>query len=377
MMKSIAKKIMFHIVSFLPKLEIVVLKGYPDFDDNLLSIYTELIKRDIYKIVWVVENRYNEPPFCFKSNTRLVTRRSLKDFFYSSICKYIFITHGHFIDQPPRNQIIVNLWHGIPFKKIGNLLVGKSRIDSYLVATSSFTKDIFKMSFDTPTSNILITGQPRTDRMLNVNREEIFKKIFTEYKSINSCFLWLPTYRINRYNKEFHVDGIDIGNLLNCSDFSLIEFNEILKRNDNFCIVKPHPLAVRRNCANLSNILFVDEDWLTIKKLSLYQLIGASDCLISDISSVIVDYLLLDRPIVLLFEDIDQYETNRGFILNPISKYLPSRINTNFKDFIEDIESVCKGEDTYFKERFELRSLYFDYTDSSSAQRVLDIVIQK
>ena len=54
------------------------------------------------------------------------------------------------------------------------------------------------------------------------------------------------------------------------------------------------------------------------RSLSLYELLGATDLLISDISSVVIDYLLLDRPIIHAFSDLGEYESSRGFTVEPI-----------------------------------------------------------
>lgn len=56
------------------------------------------------------------------------------------------------------------------------------------------------------------------------------------------------------------------------------------------------------SASNVSHIRFVDEAWLSNHGLSHYELIGAAGCLIIDIFSVIAGFMLLNIPIVLLFE---------------------------------------------------------------------------
>jgi CDP-glycerol glycerophosphotransferase (TagB/SpsB family) len=53
--------------------------------------------------------------------------------------------------------------------------------------------------------------------------------------------------------------------------------------------------------------------WLRKRRLSLYELLGATHLLVSDTSSAVIDYLLLDRPVIHAFADLRVYESSRGF----------------------------------------------------------------
>ena len=59
------------------------------------------------------------------------------------------------------------------------------------------------------------------------------------------------------------------------------------------------------------------------EKLQLYELIGISDALISDYSSVAVDYLLLDRPLGYVLADYEIYREKRGFVFEDPLEYMP------------------------------------------------------
>jgi CDP-glycerol glycerophosphotransferase (TagB/SpsB family) len=263
---------------------------------------------------------------------------------------------------------------GIPFKRIGKLAGEIGRDDTYLVATSEFTRGVFSKSFGTHEKNIIITGQPRTDRMLSVNKAEVLRRIFPYGPLPDYVLLWLPTYRRTAYSKS-QCDGDFYDNIFNCTSFSTSIFNSILSKNNAVCLVKPHPMSVKQSITDESNLYFIDEHWLHERRLSLYELIGATDCLISDISSVIADYMLLDNPIILLFEDIASYENSRGFSFSPITRYLPAKVNRNFDSFIVELENVLSGQDVYEERRAELKRLFFDFSDASAANRILDITM--
>jgi CDP-glycerol glycerophosphotransferase (TagB/SpsB family) len=50
---------------------------------------------------------------------------------------------------------------------------------------------------------------------------------------------------------------------------------------------------------------------------NVQQLCWASDVLITDYSSIMFDYALLDRPIVLYLDDFSEYRNARGMYLDP------------------------------------------------------------
>lgn len=371
---TIARAIAYLAARVLPKARTAVLRGFSPYEDNFLAIYAALEGRPIKRVVWVVQDTTVLPPVPLRRGTRLVRKGGVLDIYHALTAKYLFITHGHFLRRTPPNQISVNLWHGIPFKAIGRTLGQEGREDTFLVATSAFTRDIFAEAFGMPTDRIILTGQARTDRMLSVERAEIWQRAFPGKPLPRKIFLWLPTFRQTPHAAG-QSDGATFGNVFNCSDFSEEAFNAILSDHDAVCLVKPHPMAARRSHTSRSNLHFIDEAWLARQGLSLYQLTGAADALISDISSIIADFMLLDRPIVLLFEDIALYEESRGFSFNPITDFLPAEVARSFEGFLAELRPVLAEEDPYATRRAKLQKLFFDQADADAARRILDRVM--
>lgn len=371
---TLARAFTYALTSILPKSRTAMLRGFPSYEDNLIAIYSALESHQIDRIVWVVDNLSIVPPVPLRENTRLVKMRGFLDLYFSMTSRYLFLTHGHFLRSTPPNQISVNLWHGIPLKAIGKTMGMEGRSDSFLVATSDFTREVFAQAFGMPNNKIIVTGQARTDRMLNVDKQTIWDLAFPSIPRPRQVFLWLPTFRNTSFSGS-RIDGETFSNVFNCRDFSETAFNALLKANDAVCLVKPHPMAVRQNHTDSSNLIFIDENWLHQRQLSLYQLAGASDCLISDVSSIIADFMLLDRPIILLFEDIESYKNSRGFSFNPITDFLPAEVTRDFAGFIAEMEAVLAGKDPYATRRAELKRLFFDHTDAGAADRILTHVM--
>jgi len=370
-MKKILQFFLQTFVAFTPKFNWCVLRGFPDYDDNCLAIYERLVEYECKKVIWVVSDPAAARPFMMRPGTFIVKRGSLMDYFYSALARFLFITHGHFIENIPPKQVCVNLWHGIPYKVIGKLDGKSGREDSIVVATSELTRKVFSQVFGVGLDKVVVTGQARTDRMF-VDRAQVKSRLNLAPAVPKKLFLWLPTYRKTDMGGG-RLDGRDSGNVFNCAGFPETEFDAFLRSNDAICLVKPHPMAPRvERSGNTGNLLYIDDDWLRMRGLSLYQLAGAVDCLISDISSIVIDFLLLDKPVVLLFEDIAEYGSSRGFVFSPVEDWLPARVNTSYSEFIDDLTSVFAGEDRYAARRDRLKREFFEHSDDGSAARILD-----
>ncbi|WP_157970150.1 CDP-glycerol glycerophosphotransferase family protein [Pelagibacterium sediminicola] len=370
-LKNGIRKFLYLVTWLTPKSDTVVLRGFPDYNDNLLAIYDGLIARGTKRIVWVLEDPAAPPPINIAPGVRLIKYGSLLDILFSTVARYLFITHGHFLTEIPPNQICVNLWHGIPFKRIGTALGNPGRLDTLCIATSAFTKRIFADAFDMPEDRVLITGQARTDRLFDFDKKTLWNRTLPKYPLPEKVYLWLPTYRQSPYLAH-QQDGRSFGNVFNCSDFSEVEFNSYLAVNNSVCLVKPHPMAKKTDNASHSHLHFIDEAWMAHHGITLYQLLGAVDCLISDISSVITDFLIVDRPVVLLFEDIEAYGDSRGFMLDPVTDYLPAPVTRSFTEFMGELTKVQEDLDPYRERRRRLRDLFFDYNDAKATERILD-----
>ena len=91
----------------------------------------------------------------------------------------------------------------------------------------------------------------------------------------------------------------------------------------NFCrdnhvlvVIKKHYLQIPYDFGEnvLTNIVYLENQDLEDNGLQLYEFINCSDALISDYSSVAIDYLLLNRPIGFTLDDYDAYTESRGWV---------------------------------------------------------------
>ena len=138
-------------------------------------------------------------------------------------------------------------------------------------------------------------------------------------------------------------------------------------------IIKLHPFQNKESIClpKSSNIVLLTNDDIYDAGFQINQLLGHADALISDYSSVAVDYLQLDRPIGFTLDDVEEYEKNRGFVFDSIRDWLPGVELFSIDDFILFIDNVVNGKDTSREKRKKIFKKMHEFQDDCSSARVL------
>ena len=99
-----------------------------------------------------------------------------------------------------------------------------------------------------------------------------------------------------------------------------------------------------------------------------------TDTLITDYSSVYFDYLLLDKPLIFLDGDIEEYSKNRGFLLEPVDFWRPGEIVVNYSDFKKAINSIEIKEDKFENHRKQIKSIMHRYTEPVFTKNTIEYI---
>jgi CDP-glycerol glycerophosphotransferase (TagB/SpsB family) len=263
------------------------------------------------------------------------------------------------------------------YKKV-RVLIGKPpTLADVTAGTSQATKKMFAEAFGVSEDSVYVSGYPRNDMLLEAkaNKDQLKNKI-NDLSTFQKIAIWMPTFR--KHRSGFYQDGVEVGNPFYIENFKIARFNDLLAQNNALCLMKPHPFAPKyEDYHHLSNIRFIDDKWITGRNLTLYELLGCTDLLISDVSSVIIDYLLLDQPVICVCTDFEEYRETRGFYFDDIENWLPSRINKTQDNFFEHLEQTLKNEPDPFRQKRErLKKYFFDYYDSRSTERLVKHVLE-
>lgn len=361
-------------ITKLPIRNVILLESYPDYTDNALAVFKELIKREVnkkYKIIWITDKDIPLPKSLeFKNVSSLSRQEGEKYYYYTHTAKCI-LCGNIFIDKRKDKQYFMFLGHGAAFKNCkGKYSMPQACVNDDALAFSEFMAHYDASNLSANENNFLPLGYPRNDTLLNTEIDT--KKLFENY-NFEKIIYWLPTFRQNKWGVSHSSISIPIIH----DEKSAVLINECAKKNNVLIVVKPHPAQVMSFVLtmNLSNLIFIDNDFLNEKGVNNYELLGASDALISDYSSVYFDYLITDKPIGLCWEDFEEYRKNEGFMIDPefIMKggekiYTPD-------DLCGFIQRISQNEDILKDERENICNLVHKYSDAKSTERVVDHIL--
>ena len=330
----------------------------PDFDDSTKAILVKL--EHTYEIaILVIDNQLPRPFWLQNYQHQVIKKQTLKGLYWFFSSKIIFYTHGCF--NTPfliPNQIIINLWHGMPIKKVGNYQqqVEKNFVKfNYATVTSEYYQQIMSKVFSVPPEKILITGLPRNEPLLQKPSSTINQRLNLTDKKL---LVWLPTYRtIDKQFDNQTFDGDITDNLFNIPDLDIENFDYYLESHNIVCLLKIHPMTPASLLGNLKHkklkaIKIINDQYLHKINITLHELLARSDALITDVSSTYIDYLLTDKPIIIAFSDEDLYMKGRGTIYPFDQAHIPGHRVKDYNKLLFTIEELLiHKKDKYLPER--------------------------
>lgn len=351
--------------------------SYPDFSDNSLAIFKYLSKNySSFDLVWL-----HAEPIKQKieySNLRLVPKNTLRGLWHFLTSAVAFNTHGSYFFADRGGPFQVCLWHGMPLKNIG-YRDGKGEAEvpyaDASIATSSYFRSIISESFLINEENVWVTGLPRNDWLLNPDdnvRSELIKKL--NIKSTNDIIFWLPTYRISAHG-EIRVDSAHSTFLSEWPEGFLHCLDRAAGKAGKCIIIKFHPMDVL-NQQNLfpefENVRLVTAEAWSALEIDLYRALSHSEALISDISSVVIDYIVTGKPIALTVNSHTAYSRGTAEKIDAIVSAVENLRTKN--EFIRFIENPSDSK----LDRKALADFYdTKIQDANSCARVVEHVLTK
>lgn len=249
-----------------------------------------------------------------------------------------------------------NLWHGLPLKKIGrdNKLHGmyqitnsleRNLVSNYnlkLIGTDAilcpviFFKEVFISAFGLKNeSELCFAPYPRTlpfywtETELKTYIKKFESKemvdIISKFKFYKKIWIYMPTWREN--NQNFIQDSIK----------SIDQLNEICSKNEILFLIKLHPNTINSIIiSEKSNILMLNN------KMDIYPILPYTDTLLTDYSSIFLDYYILKKKIVFYpFDLFDYLKYNREMYFRYEDIIKGDIINT-FEELINYMKSDNK-----------------------------------
>lgn len=372
------RKIIFAIASFVFKIlsifptkqnRIILECDYgKGFFGNLLYIYKQIKEEKMPLEIIIPINSGVRIDIQEDNNTKIIKTKTLKHLYYLATSKY-WITNNHYYHflPKPKGTIMINTWHALgAFKKFGidsaktekerERFIKDSKNIDYLLVSSKELKGIYSKALNVEETKILSLGIPRTDILFDSNHMEAVKEEFfnvhTELKKKN-IILYAPTFRDNE--KEYFNMQLDLKLLKeNLGDGSVI-------------LLKLHPII--RHKFEIPKGL---EDFIIdVSKVNINKLMIISDILITDYSSIIFEYSLLDKPIIFFAYDYEKYKNNLRNFYFGYEEFIPGKMLRTSEEVLNEIQESMEG--SYNKELIrEFSKRFCEYTDGKSTKRFIN-----
>lgn len=370
---GIIKKIAYWVI---PIGNVILFESLNDYDGNSYEIYKYLIDNKYYKkykMIWVARNIENIPNdgYCKKIK---IYGHSLKNLYYENRAKYVFFDNNCPVGVVKKNCKRIYLTHGCPPLKntIGKIDVEK--LCDYCLCTSKNVKSIISKQFNVDINKIFISGLPRNDILFKKNND--LNKLVT--KKYSKVIIWMPTFRKFKYKGKLREDSQKnyyMGLPLIETEDKLNDLNNFLKENDIFLIIKLHPGACDENFKkiNYSNIMLLSSNDVKKLNLNIYSIFNQTDALISDYSSVVFDYMLLNKQIGYIIDDINEYTL--GFAYENVLDYMPGSHIKSLEELKEFFIDVKSNDDKYALERNKISKFSNDYRDNNT-ERIVKLFIK-
>lgn len=374
-MKAFISKIVSFFASLIPTTKVILFHSFPDVADNSFAMCRYLHQQGFdkeYLFVWLIDDsnkKVSLNDFLEKEGicAQLVNRITFRGIWMFIRARYVFVSHGLFdvIKLKQHPDKIINLWHGMPLKHIGaseERGIPCSTNFNYVISSSNFFQPIMAEAFATTTNKVLITGQPRCDLLFEPT--DWFDSVGINPLKYDKVGIWLPTYRKSiigdiRVDGDYNDHGVSF-----LTDSEMQELDLFLKSENILLLLKIHPMDALQNVPfdSFDNIVMIKpQDFHS----QLYPLLGACDFMLTDYSSVFIDYQILQRPMGFVMNDIESYKNSRGFYFKDLEEALPGPV-------LSDFEMLCN----FIKHPVYTESgiNYNDFYDKESAKRICDIL---
>lgn len=298
----------------------------------------------------------------------------------------VFLTHGT-SDYPflrlPRHALIIQTYHGLPTKRGEYLRPHSDKKPSFLhrkileyrfrpithfLSSSPLVTELFSSRFNIPGERFLETGYPAYDavsRLETASKNDtrnapgpsrMFARFWPDAPEALKLILYAPTFRRVKQTRWFPFDDRDLHAIAGWLD----EHNALmaLRAHPNEGLdMRPYRRISPR---------FVPGGQESIE--DVFELLPVTDVIMSDYSSISIEGLLLDIPVILLPYDLATYE--RGLPL-PYEQMAPGPSVFTQKDLLSALEKALDRTDGCETERARVRDLYFSSHDRSASERVI------
>ena len=344
----------------------------PKVTNNMRLIYDRLQKSGRFTI----HEHYLRTNFVYRRQWKKNCAAFLSDL---ATAKYVFLPEASqvlsCVDMRPET-IVVQTWHACgAFKKFGfstaDQLFGASRENQLRHPLNRNYTYVTVSSPDVAWAYVeamQLQGHEDIVRPIGVSRTDVFfdqhrigdarRKIYQKFPAARGkkIILYAPTFRGHTGNAEAP-DKLDVR-----------AFHETLGE-DYVMIIKHHQLV--RELPKLPKELEGSFVYDGSRNMDINDLLMVSDICISDYSSLIFEYSLMERPMLFFAYDLEEYFDWRGFYYN-YDEMTPGPVCKTNREMIDYIQHIDERFDRQVVRDFRYR--FMRSCDGQSTDRIMKLV---
>ena len=234
------------------------------------------------------------------------------------------------------------VFHGLAGEKKGHFRI-RNYFDLYLTQGPYFTKWFSEAAAKHKDFSVVETGWPKLDVYgKELHKYDTDKQTLLKKSKAKKIILYAPTFSPS----------------LTSASHLFTQIEKLAKSKEYLILIKFHDLmaadlidSYKKLSMSFENVLFIEE-----RNIIKYLLI--SDLMISDTSSVVYEFLLLDKPVITFKNNSLAIKWDNQLLF----KGLVNRVAENLL------------EDPFKQQRLEILKEYHPYTDGNSAKRMVDAV---
>lgn len=360
---NIFKKIVYKLIIHFPariRKNRILFSSIPTMSDNCLALFEYLEKTNSSYDIWWQINGADENKLSYKKTVVKGGNifQKIKYYHVLKTSKLVIITHHPL--PVSKKQNVITLWHGEPFKKWNNLeknLVTDEK-NNYFVTANKNTELLRKNVYHITNVNYYHSAQCRLSLFFDDKRIEKVRVLLNEM-GIKKFIIFMPTFGGSKKNDDF-------------LSFDYKKINDELKKKDLFLFIKLHPHYMLEDFPTIncfSNIKVVDKTFFEDNLLELYSFLSQSSGLITDLSSVFIDYLFLDKPIAFNLSK-DNFDNNLNAIKCTFED-LPGEIISSTEELISFCVESCASLTSFSQNVKRNRDKFLDFYSSDNGS-ILD-----
>jgi len=246
----------------------------------------------------------------------------------------------------------------------------ESSLIRYAISTSEFISDLQETSLRIGRTRHIVTGYPRNDALFNPT--SLMRRQWETYLGghrSRKVVLYAPTWRHGREATRFFP----------FDDFDFSALVVYLRSRNILLLLRPHPSDARAFPGILEFLLQLSSAPDVIRVATddvlpdAHSALPFIDVLVTDYSSLYHDFLLLDRPMLFIPYDFEEYSRRNGFHYDYFAN-LPGPAVSTMAQFIGELEALLAGQDGYGRRRSSLAERIHEVRDARSCERVASLI---